>query len=277
MIMNDAVYTGSEYVQAKSKEGRDSKIFALKILVMILCGALVVEIFLYFVLIPCFTQVQIHYEGNHLYKRVDLDHLIARQKNTWFKFNTTSACAVLSSLPGIESVSIEKKFPDKIFVSITERVPIAVTLSTDDERTVAVLLDKTGAVFGPGISSVFDSLPLITGLPLEQIGQGMRLSKMYHPLLEQIEFLTSLPQKYFTAFSEIRVMPKNYGGYELIFYPVKSHVKILLDRGLNEDALKTMMVTLDVVSSIEPDVEEIDLRYGSFSYRIKEKKAEELY
>ena len=41
--------------------------------------------------------------------------------------------------------------------------------------------------------------------------------------------------------------------------------------------LKTMMVTLDVVSSIEPEVEEIDLRYGSFSYRIREKKSEALY
>jgi cell division protein FtsQ len=139
------------------------------------------------------------------------------------------------------------------------------------------MLDKTGAVFGPGFPSAIDSLPLVTGLPVEQIGQGMRLSKIYHPLLEQIAFLISLPQKYFAAFSEIRVVPKNYGGYELIFYPVKSQVKILLDRGLSEDTLKTMMVTLDVVSSMEPDVEEIDLRYGSFSYRLREKKAEALY
>ena len=276
--MNDAYACAPlEHESTKTNEGRESKIFALKILVLILCVALAVEIILYFVLIPCFTQVKIYYEGVNLYGSAELTPLIAPKKNTWLQFNTASACAVLSSLSGIESVSIEKKFPDKVFVSVTERVPVALTLATHEERTVAVMLDKTGAVFGYGIPSAVDSLPLVTGLPVEQIGQGMRLSKMYHPLLEQIAFLTSLPQKYFAAFSEIRVVSKNYGGYELIFYPVKSQVKILLDRGLNEDTLKTMMVTLDVVSSIEPDVEEIDLRYGSFSYRIREKKSEALY
>jgi cell division protein FtsQ len=276
--MNDAyVCAALEREGAKTNEGRESKMFALKILVLILCAALAVEIILYFVLIPCFTQVKIHYEGVSLYGSAELTPLITPQKNTWFQFNTVSACAVLSSLSGIESVSIEKKFPDKVFVSVTERVPVALTLATHDERTVAVMLDKTGAVFGAGVPSTIDSLPLVTGLPVEQIGQGMRLSKMYHPLLEQIAFLTSLSQKYFAAFSEIRVVSKNYGSYELIFYPVKSHVKILLDRGLSEDTLKTMMVTLDVVSSMEPDVEEIDLRYGSFSYRLKEKKMEVLY
>lgn len=276
--MNEAyVCAAVEHTGIKTHEGRQSKIFALKILVLILCIALAVEIILYFVLIPCFTQAKIHYEGVNLYKSAELTPLITPQKNTWLEFNTASACAVLSSLSGIESVSVEKKFPDKVFVSVIERVPVAVTLATHDERTVAVMLDKTGAVFGPGAASALDSLPLVTGLPVEQIGQGMRLSKMYHPLLEQIAFLTSLPQKYFAVFSEIRVVPKNYGGYELIFYPVKSQVKILLDRGLSEDMLKTMMVTLDVVSSIEPEVEEIDLRYGSFSYRIREKKSEALY
>ena len=38
---------------------------------------------------------------------------------------------------------------------------------------------------------------------------------------------------------------------------------------MNEDALQYMMVVLDVVNSIEPDVSEIDLRYGSVSYRTR--------
>jgi cell division protein FtsQ len=174
-------------------------------------------------------------------------------------------------------VTVEKKFPDKVFVHISEREPVAITLTTQNERTIAVMLDKTGSAFIPQIAPSQDTLPLITGLPLEQIGPGMRLSKIYHPLLEQIAILCSLPQKYFSAFSEIRVVTKEYGGYELIVYPIKSHVRILLDRGLNEDTLKTMMVTLDVVSSMDPNVEEIDLRYGSFSYRVKSRDAEVRY
>ena len=57
------------------------------------------------------------------------------------------------------------------------------------------------------------------------------------------------------------------GNYELALYPSQAKVKVLSDRNLNEDALQYMMVVLDVVNSIEPDVSEIDLRYGAVSYR----------
>ena len=49
--------------------------------------------------------------------------------------------------------------------------------------------------------------------------------------------------------------------------PEDAKIRVLADRALNEDALKYMMVVLDVVKSTEPDVSEIDLRYGSVSYR----------
>jgi cell division protein FtsQ len=274
--MHDAfVYTGLEFTDDAGVKARETKLLALKILVGILCVALVVELLLYFIFIPCFAPVKISYSGAELYKTEDLTALIAPNGKAWLGFNSKRACAALSSLSGIENVSVRKKFPDRVIVSIVERVPVAFTLATRNERTVAVMVDKAGAVFDARTIPAHDSLPLVTGLPFEQAGQGVRLSKTFHPLLEQIAGVLSLPQKYFSAFSEIHVVPKNYGGYELVFYPIKSHVKILLDRGLNEDTLKTMMVTLDVVSEIAPDVEEIDLRYGSRSYRVKQKGVEE--
>jgi cell division protein FtsQ len=275
--MHDAfVYTGLEFAGGEKSKERDLKLWALKILVGILCAAFVFELVLYFILIPCFAPVKISYEGIGLYKPEELSALIVPDGRSWLGFNSKRACAVLSSLSGIEEVSVRKKFPDRVFVTITERSPIALTLATQNERTVAVMVDKTGAVFDTRQVSANSFLPLVTGLPIEQAGEGMRLSKVYHPLLEQIAGVLVLPQKYFAAFSEIHVVPKNNDGYELIFYPIKSHVKILLDRGgLNEDTLKTMIVTLDVLSSIEPDVEEIDLRYGARSYRVKQRNGGE--
>ena len=52
-----------------------------------------------------------------------------------------------------------------------------------------------------------------------------------------------------------------------MLYPIQNHVRVLADRSLNEEALKRMLVILDVVKSIELNVSEIDLRYGSVSYR----------
>ena len=64
-------------------------------------------------------------------------------------------------------------------------------------------------------------------------------------------------------------MPKDTGNYELALIPAQSKIKVLTDRALNEDALKYMMVVLDVVNKIGADVYEIDLRYGSVSCKIR--------
>ena len=94
----------------------------------------------------------------------------------------------------------------------------------------------------------------------------MRLPAKYRMLMEQVSKIRALPQHYFAAISEIQVVPKEYGNYELILYPIHSKVKVLADQNLNEETLKYMIVSLDVVNSIEPDVYEIDIRYGATSY-----------
>ena len=85
--------------------------------------------------------------------------------------------------------------------------------------------------------------------------------------MKNISNIQNLPQKYFAAVSEICVVPKEYGNYELVLIPSSAHVKVLTDRSLNEEALKYMMVVLDVVKQLETDVSEVDLRYGSVSSR----------
>jgi len=64
-------------------------------------------------------------------------------------------------------------------------------------------------------------------------------------------------------------LPKDTGNYELALIPSQSKIKVLTDRSLNEDALKYMMVVLDIVNKLDTDVYEIDLRYGSVSCKIR--------
>ena len=114
-----------------------------------------------------------------------------------------------------------------------------------------------------------NEVPIISGLPVEYMSQGMRIPQKYRPLIEQITKISQLPQKYFASISEICVLPKEYGNYELALIPAQSRVKVLTDRALNEDALKYMMVVLDVVNQLGSDVSEVDLRYGSVSYKTR--------
>ena len=85
--------------------------------------------------------------------------------------------------------------------------------------------------------------------------------------MEQIAEIQSTNPDYFSVLSEIRVIAKDYGSYELELYPVHSRIKVITDRTLNLESLQYMMVVLDVFNSMQTKVSELDLRYGSVSYR----------
>ena len=220
---------------------------------------------------PGFASPKITVSGQKNYTAQDIGQMLLSMSNeNWHTFDIEHASAIISSDADIESVIIEKKFPDKIFINIVEREPVALTFVNMEDDTVAMQIDKNGVIFeGKNKSIDSNKVPIISGLPIEYLAQGMRIPSKYRPLIDQITKISSLPQNYFAGISEICVQPKEFGNYELALIPSQSHVKVLTDRSLNEEALKYMMVVLDVVNQIGTDVSEIDLRYGSVSYRTK--------
>lgn len=254
----------------KEEKAKDKKLVALKVLVIILGIFLVIEAVLYNFVLPLFSTPEITYSGlNYLTKKELNEKLEELRGTTWSGFSTEKAVSVLSTISCIETVSVDKQFPNKIAVSIKERTPVAKSIIFKDDTSKSIQIDENGILFSvdsPSLATDF-SVPLISGLPVDNLQEGMRLPAKYRVLMDQISGIRKLANQYFAAISEIQVVPKEYGNYELALYPSQRKVKVLTDRNLNEDALQYMMVVLDVVNSIEPDVSEIDLRYGAVSYR----------
>lgn len=272
--MSDVVFTDFEdfvTVSGSDKsEKKDKKVFLVKILVFVLAVLLFAELIISMVLVPCFSKPSITVSGLKSASQQEFTELLDSMKtSSWLRFDTQRAASLLSSVPYIDSVDVSKVFPDRVIVSVKERVPVAKTVINNGGRYISVQIDKNGVLFtGNRQKSDTDyEIPLVSGLPVEKFREGMSIPANYRVLLDQIETVRSRSQKYFAAISEIQVVQKEYGNYELVLYPVHKHVRVLTDRSLNEEALKYMMVVLDVVDSIEPDVSEIDLRYGSVSYR----------
>ena len=140
-------------------------------------------------------------------------------------------------------------------------------LATINGKTVPVQIDKKGVIFSIDKGMPSGAIPLVTGFIFENPAEGMRLHARLRPLMEQIAKIQESNPEYFSAISEIRVLPKDYGTYELALYPIHSKTRVLTDNVLNVEALQYMMVVLDVIDSIDPDVAEVDLRYGSISYK----------
>ena len=268
---NDFFISFDDNAPAKEQETvKDKKLIALKVLVIVLGSFLVLEALFYSFVLPLFSAPEITYSGlNYLTKNELNEKLSELDCSTWSGFSTEMAVSVLSTISCVESVAVDKHFPNKISVKIKERNAVAKSIICQDGTSKSVQIDENGILFSVNSASVATdySVPLVSGLPVDNLQEGMRLPAKYRVLMEQISDIRKLPRKYFAAVSEIQVVPKEYGNYELVLYPSQAKVKVLSDRNLNEDALQYMMVVLDVVNSIEPDVSEIDLRYGAVSYR----------
>lgn len=253
-------------------ETADRKIKAVKIIFGILCFLLLGELIVYKYILPSFAVPKVSVTGLQTYTPEDFaEKLMPFSEANWFNFDVDQAAAVISNDAGIDSVTIRKKFPDKIYINVEERIPVAMILLMNNGISSALEIDKNGVLFPQKRSELSDTsfLPIVSGLPIEYMAQGMRIPPKYRPLIEQISKIKQLPQQYFASISEICVIPKDSGSYELALIPSQSKVKVLTDRALNEDALKYMMVVLDILNQLGSEVSEVDLRYGSVSYKTR--------
>lgn len=258
----------SLYVDEKKDESSDKVIKIIKTIFVILCIFLVAELVVYKYVMPCFSSPKVTLKGQNAFSPEEIAmKLLPMNSTNWVDFNVEQAVAILSSEPGIENVTVEKKFPDKIFINIKERVPVAITFVMDEGISTPLEIDDDGVLFPVKNNANINTnqTPIISGLQVEHMAGGMRIPSKYKPLMEQIKKISESGKNYFAGISEICILSKDTGSYELALIPSQSKIKVLTDRSLNEESLKYMMVVLDILKDLETEVSEVDLRYGSIS------------
>ena len=266
------VYTeyGRYFEQEEEKrKASDKKFKILKILVIILSVVLILNVVFYAVVFPCFSPAHVVIKGlenisdSEVLKRSGMDLSVP-----WASFDKKEFESRLVSNPLLdaESIKIEKKFPDQVLVHVSERVPVALSLVNVDGRTKVVQIDKNGVVI-TGSRGNTNHVPLLTGLELENVSEGFRISPKYKQLLDRIAYLSKTDPGYLSAISEIHAHSLSSGNYELIVYPINMSLHILADRSLSDDCWRKMLLLFDFMDSVDPDVTEVDTRFGSISYK----------
>lgn len=257
----------SERISGPKNES-SAKQNVLKILVLILSSILVIEAVLYGIVVPCFSPAKISFTGMENINPEQLYYQLSPLYGiSWIHFDSARATSLLAEMSAIENISIEKKFPDQVFITVSERTAVAVTLAEIDGVTVPIQIDKNGVLFSIGAEMTSSDIPLITGFSVDKPSDGMRLPSRERVILNQVQKIRQSRPEYLSVLSEIKILPKNYGSYDLMLYPVHSHTRVLTDRTLNEESLQYMMVVLDVIETMDQNVSEIDLRYGTVSYK----------
>jgi len=254
----------------KAELPEDWKPYLLKILIGILVVFLMAEFLFYVVIVPTTSKIHLSVKG---VSSIGYDELCSMSGLTgeekWINFNSAITASHLALNPLFESVIVEKVFPDRVSISLKERVAVAIAFGTINGRTVPLEIDKSGVAFRIGHLAAKSNLPLITGLTFENPVAGMRLHESFKPLLMQLSELEIKNPVLLSSISEIKIDTKTYGGYDLVVYPVHTPIRVRTDKTLNEDALQYMMLVLDVVKDFSLNIDEIDIRAGTVAYRLK--------
>ena len=145
--MSDSyIYTGMDKYYAAEKTDNKAKI--LKVLVVVLSLFLILEALLYTVVMPCLSTAKVTFSG---LSSLQADELLLEggisSNVSWMEFDTAGFASSLASNAAIESVTVEKKFPDQILVKVTERAPVCCSLVNVDGKTLPIQIDKNGVIF----------------------------------------------------------------------------------------------------------------------------------
>ena len=144
----DLFLADEDEIVADSKT--EKKIKFIKVIFCVLCFALLCELVIYKYVMPSFSSPKVTVTGQKLYSAEEIARmLLPMNSSSWFDFDVNQAVAILSSEAGIDHVSVEKRFPDKIYVNVAEREPVAVTFVMENGRTSPVQIDRNGVLFPP--------------------------------------------------------------------------------------------------------------------------------
>ena len=248
---------------------------ALRWIIIIALIILVGELIMIFIVNPCLPLSRVEVIGMpELDKKMILEKAGITSRSSYITVNPRIVEKRLQSLVVVDTVKVTKRFPDTVRITLEGRKAIAMSFGTIDGKVYPVFYDKQGLVFmiGNGNQNVAipPSIPIISGILVEQPFLGMRLPATFNNLLHDLERISSSAPELLAAVSEIQINRNVFDRYDLTLYPVHNKVRIRIGNELTENMLRYVLLVVDVCVSRGVKVEEIDFRTGTASYTIKE-------
>ncbi|MDR0449907.1 MAG: FtsQ-type POTRA domain-containing protein [Treponema sp.] len=248
----------------------------LKALIIAAAAILVLELIWLLAVSPCMPLAEIETPP---FPGLSREEIIAAagigERSSYVSVKAARAERSLEALCQVESAKVIKRFPNAVKIVLIPRSAAGVSLARLDGKLTPVYFDRTGLVFKIGkedgeAAGDLPQLPLISGLVFENPSLGMKLPALFGPLLSRLEAIRDSSPELLAAISEIRINRKAFDGFDLVLYPVHNPVRVRLEPDLNEASLRYVMLMLDVFAAKHSEIEEIDFRAETASYKEKE-------
>ncbi|HOJ98292.1 MAG TPA: FtsQ-type POTRA domain-containing protein [Termitinemataceae bacterium] len=238
---------------------------------------LTIEILWYGVFLPLQPFQSIQMSPLEGYSREQLLAMAGITKSSsYFNLSVPATIQALERIPEVESVTVQKQFPSSLVITIVPRHAVAILLLSVENKICPAYVDREGVIYKIKTSvqhpetTVFN-LPVLSGIEFRgENPVGSRLPSALVPFLARLEVIQRSNPQLFQCLSEIRILQKAYGNYELVLYPLHYPIRVLTNLQLNEETLRYMILVLDVLTQKGVQVSEVDFRSGTVSFREKE-------
>lgn len=208
---------------------------------------------------PFFPIVGIKVDGEVTHNNaVTLRANVAPQlKGNFFTIDLLRARAAFESVPWVRSAVVRREFPNKLRVTLTEQVPVAIW----GDEAGSKLINGFGDVFEANVAEVDDNLPRLDG-PIEQASQVLGMYRVLQPQFKPYDF----------SIDELTLSSR--GSWKVV---LDTGAEIELGRGQSEEVSARLQRFLKTVTQVAgqyhrtvADVEGADLRHNdAYALRLR--------
>ena len=211
---------------------------ACLVLVIVLGG--VVFVYVWHWIDRPITNVRIDSVFHHVSREQVQKKLLPIVSKKFFNVNKNDIYNALMSLSWIQSITIDKRWPDTVAIKIEERTAVGRWNNKN-------ILDSHGHIFSVPSLDVFQNLPLLQGPP----GLEQQAWHCFLQLKQQVKILLSSPIK------EFQITPNGEQYFKI------DHVKVAFGTAEIEGQMnKFKTLYVHVLKSRWHDVKHIDFRYA---------------
>lgn len=240
------------------------KIFWWLLLFLILLAG-----FLYFLFFSPYLQIKnIQISGNQKIATSDLENILAQNyKKNFFFWQTQSIVfanlnnaskSIIEKFPAIESLKVSKRLPDSLFLTISERLPLAKFCegSFSEPLQNCYFIDKNGVIFEQTDNSGLNFFIRSENINEQKLGSAVLDKKFLDSLLK---IQAKVQEEAKITIVEYRLPPEKLIGitqesWQAYFDPQKD----LLDQAENLSITYREKISADKIDKLEY----IDLRFS---------------
>jgi cell division septal protein FtsQ len=185
----------------------------------------------------------------------------------YISINAAEAELLLSRHYLVESAKVVKRFPDRLSIFLEPRKETAIILGLIGGRLQPVIFDRHGVAFRMGgelRNLSLSQMPVVSGIlgKNEPIRLGTWLSA-YNQFFSRISAISDEDPNIWQAISEIEIVQKDGGLFDLVLYPVHRMTKLRMGSDITKESIYYALLMIDAYRQFGNELpDEIDVRSG---------------